>query len=215
MELSRKLSGLLICLTFVTNILFSCDNNHVDVPEDEILMSHETLQAYETPLSVYRYNGQVTNSGLVFSVEAIASKCNNIGEPIELKLIFQNTTKEPIMITSEFNVINGGVGAGGNLTAIISDSRKNQIYTLADKNLSSDTFYFPPNKYSTIHQDAVEEFTIDYYFPNKLYKNKTDETRSVPTSGKYLIRFVYSDYQREKDNWEGIVSSNLITVCIQ
>ena len=205
----------MICLAFTANILLSCSNNHVRIPEDEGLTTYETLQAYKTPMSVYYYEGQVTNVGLMFSVEVISSECNSVGEPIKIKLFFQNITKEPIKITSEFNIINGGLGAGGNITAIISDNRKNRIYTLADINLSSDTFYTPANEYSTISKNAVEEFTIDYYFPKKIYRNKTDEIRSTPTPGQYLIRFVYSDYQRENNNWEGVVSSNLITVCIK
>ncbi|HNE06550.1 MAG TPA: hypothetical protein PLT08_18620, partial [Anaerolineales bacterium] len=191
------------------------NNNQIKTPEIERLTTYETLQAYPSPMSVYSFDGQVTDGRLMFSVEVISSECNNAGEPIKINMFFQNLTTGPILITSGFNIINGGLGAGGNLTAIIFDSHKNRIYTLADRNLSSDTFYVPLNEYSTIFQNASKKFATDYYFPKKIYRNKTDEIRSTPTSGQYLIRFVYSDYQRENNNWEGVVSSNLITVCIK
>ena len=217
MKANRKLLAFIIFLAFTANILLSCSNKNDGIPEDESLTTYETLQAqgYETLFSVYDYDGQVTDGMLVLATEAVSPKCNNIGEPIKIKLFFQNRTKEPIVLTSEFNIINGGFGTGGNLTAIIFDSHKSRIYTLADINLSSDTFYTRPNVYSTISPNATKEFGIDYYFPKKIYRNKTDEIRSTPMPGQYLIRFVYSDHQRESNNWEGIVSSNLITVCIK
>lgn len=217
MKANRKLLAFIIFLAFTANILLSCSNKNDGIPEDESLTTYETLQAqgYETLSSVYNYDGQVTDGVLVLATEVVSPKCNNIGSPIKIRLFFQNRSNDPIVITSEFNVINGGFGAGGNLIAIIFDSKKNRIYTLADINLSSDTFYTRPNVYSTILPNSLEEFTIDYYFPDLIFRNKTDEVRSTPVSGQFLIRFVYSDRQRENSNWEGIVSSNLITVCIQ
>lgn len=215
MKWNRKQSSILIYLAFAAKILLSCSINYDRIPEEERLTTYETLQAYKTPLSVYHYDGQVTDGGLAFFVEVISSKCSDVGGPIKIKLFFQNRTKLPITISSEFNVINGGYSGGGDLSTIIFDNNKRQIYTLADINLGSDIFQAPPSKYSTIPQNAVEEFAIDYYFPEEIIRDKIDEIRSTPSPGQYLIRFVYSDHQRESNNWEGIVSSNLITVCIK
>lgn len=212
MKQYRNLLCLFICFAIYASILVSCGTNNT---VDGKIISYETLQAYETPISVYRFQGQVIDNYLMLSAKLISPSCKDINDTIKIKLRFQNLTNEPITITSEFNIISGGLGAGGNITALISDSDENRIYTLADVNLSSDTFYVYPNIFSTIPSKSFTEFIIDYEFPKRVYANLTDEVRSVTSPGNYLIRFVYSDYLRENNNWEGTISSNDITVCIK
>lgn len=183
--------------------------------EEPKVITNETLQAYNTPMSIYEIQEQITDGNLALFAEALVSNCIPFDKNIKVRLVFKNLSSYPITFTSEFYVVNGGVGSGGNLTALIHTVNGDKVLTLADVNLSSDTFNTPTSTNSTIDMNGSQRFVIDYQFPQYVISDRASKTLTKPVSGEYLIRFVYSNIKKGINNWEGIISSNQIKICLE
>jgi hypothetical protein len=174
-----------------------------------------TLQSYPTPISVYKYPGQVTDGILLLSVERVADECHNIGDLIELKFLFKNLTEKVIKIPSDFVIAVNRQGAGGNLHPFVTSIAGKDVYGLGDVTMV-DIFSTPSRNQVAISAYDEIGVVLRYEFPKYIIESQSDESNPpvTPSPGHYFLRFVYSEYKRNTDVWFGVIGSNQVEICI-
>ncbi len=175
-----------------------------------------TIQSASTPISVFEYQGQVTDGSISLSIEPANGGCVPVDQPIPIKLIFTNLTTEEIAIPADFSIAVNRRGDGGNLIPLLRDANGLNLLSLADYQLV-DIFSTPSSMVSKIPSQKSYETTIDYYFPQELVASKSNEKYQLttPSPGQYSIRFIFSEYKRDDATWYGTIGSNFTKICIQ
>jgi hypothetical protein len=200
-------------------ILVSCQNSdQINKPPEvnATYVSINTLRALPTLLTIFEYNGQVSDEKLLFSVIIEDMTCNQIGESFLIKLIFKNLTDKAIKLSTNFSIAVNRFGDGGNISPFITSSNGKDVYSLADSQLV-DIFETPSKSYYELDANQSADFSIEYSFPDLLTQIELSKVTGyvTPIPGQYYLRFVYFEPQREVDTWYGAISSNKIEICLR
>jgi hypothetical protein len=173
-----------------------------------------TLHSYPTRISVFDYPDQVTDGLLLLSVDKITDKCYKSGEPMQLKFVFENLTDEPLKIPSGFSIAINRRGDKGNIAPLITSTEGVDLFLFADVEIP----YFKlmtSNDYITLLGDDDFEIILEYLFPKNVYRQEHKTYKPMPSSpGRYYLRFVYSENERDIDTWYGAIGSNRIEICL-
>jgi hypothetical protein len=218
--MQSKRKSKFILLPFILLLFISCtvtEANQENLDQTNYpTMTIATIQSASTPISVFEYQGQVTDGSISLSIEPANVACVPIDQPIPIKLIFTNLTTEEITIPADFLIAVNRRGDGGNLIPLLRDANGINLLSLADYQLV-DIFSTPSSTVSKISSRKSYETTIDYYFPQELVATKSNEKYQLitPSPGQYFIRFVFSEYRRDDPIWYGTIGSNFTKICIQ
>jgi len=174
-----------------------------------------TLQSYTTPVSVFEYPDQVTDGKLLLSIELGDDTCFQASKPIPIKLIFNNLTDRSLTIPADFSIAVNRKGDGGNLVPFITTASGANVLSLADHQLV-DIFSTPSDIYREIPANKKINVEVTFMFPEDLVTSETSQTYllATPSPGKYLVRLVYSEYQRNDNTWHGAIGSNQLEICL-
>jgi len=174
-----------------------------------------TLQSYTTPISVLEYPDQVTDGKLLLSIELADDTCFQPSKPISIKLIFNNLTDKSLTIPADFSIAVNRRGDGGNLSPFITTASGENVLSLADHQLM-DIFSTPSDIYREIPANKGIELEVIFRFPQDVVTSESAQTYQLatPSPGKYFVRLVYSEYQRNDDTWHGLIGSNQLEICL-
>jgi hypothetical protein len=193
--------------------IFSNSSNFSSTQPSPMIIS--TLQSYTTPISVFEYPDQVTDGKLLLSIELGDDTCFKANKPIPIKLIFNNLTDKSLTMPADFSIAVNRKGAGGNLVPFITTASGTNVLSLADHQLV-DIFSTPSDIYREIPANKSIEFVVTFKFPQDLVISESAQTYQLATAnpGKYFVRLVYSEYQRNDHSWHGLIGSNQLEICL-
>jgi hypothetical protein len=214
---TNKVLMIIVCFPYlaITSCQQIVSNLYATPVSDLPPMSIATLQSYSTPINVSEYSGQVTDGQLLLSVTTMSDGCSKAGSPIELVLVFKNLTDGIINLPANLSIAANRRGDGGDLIPFMVNADGVDVFTLADFQLV-DIFNTPSNTYREIPANDSIDFTIEFRFPKYLAQAISSETIdfATPAPGQYFMRFVYSEYKRDVNTWDGAVGSNRFEICI-
>lgn len=166
--------------------------------------------------SIYGISNQVTDGDLRLSIEESENRCYHPGETINVKMSYLNMTKKPITLV-DYNFIDDEPmrNAYAHVVPVLTTA-DNRLIRAKEFFMNIDAFNAPIPIILEISPKASFEILGDYSLPIDI--GEEDEGQRVTfrllPPGQYFLKLVYIA-QKYKGSWEGKISSNQITICVQ